>query len=44
MKGGENVQNLRVDGCENIIKLQEVPPNSSGIKMEGQTNKLVAKI
>ncbi len=41
--GVKNIQNRQVEGCENIIKMQEVPPNSSEIKMEGQRNKLVAK-
>ncbi len=26
VKGDENIQNLRVEGCKNIIKMQEVPP------------------
>ncbi len=25
LKGGENIPNLRVEGCKNIIKMQEVP-------------------
>ncbi len=44
MKGDENIQNLKVEGCKNIIKMHEVPHNSSGIKMVEQTNILATKI
>ncbi len=44
VKWDENIQNLWVEGWENITKMQQVPPNSSRIKMEQQTNKLATKI